>query len=96
MHFENFTSLPFSFPDGPLRRDRVYHVEAVQTLRDGSQGVFLTGMRVLHGSQSISWHHSRFRKVDSLMGHVPKKRRRMSPVPPIRRKRSACIPTVTL
>lgn len=23
------TSLPFSFPDGPLRRDRVYHVEAV-------------------------------------------------------------------
>jgi hypothetical protein len=70
----------FSFPDGPLLRDRVYHVAGVLALRDGSQGVFLPGMRVLQNSREMSWHHSRFRKVDTLKGHAPKKRRRKQPV----------------
>lgn len=61
---------PFLLPDDPLRRDRVYYVEAVEPLRDCTQGVFLTCMRVLYGSRSISWHHSRFRKVKEA-GHPP-------------------------
>jgi len=71
----------FRFPDGPLRRNQVYHIAAVEPLRDGSQGVFLTGQRVLYGNREVSWHHSRFRKVDTLRDHSPKKRRRKQPSP---------------
>jgi len=71
---------PFLFPDGPLDRNVVYHVEAVRLLADGHQGVFLTGMRVTWGNQDIPWDSSRFRKVESLHDHAPKKRRRKQPI----------------
>ncbi|RPJ32907.1 MAG: hypothetical protein EHM17_12135 [Verrucomicrobiaceae bacterium] len=70
---------PFLFPDGPLHRDVVYHVEAIRPLADGHQGVFLTGMRVTWGNQDTPWDSSRFRKVESLRDHAPKNRRRKQP-----------------
>jgi hypothetical protein len=71
---------PFLFPDGPLRNDVIYHVVSVAACRDGSQGLSLTGMRVLWGPQVLPWNSTRFRKVDTLKGHAPKKRRRKQPV----------------
>ncbi len=70
----------FSFPDGPLRKDVVYHVRTVQALTTGGQGVFITGLRVTLHKRPIPWDSSRFRKVDSLRDHAPKKRRRKHPV----------------
>ena len=75
---------PFHFPDGPLRRDVIYHVEATRILTDGHQGVFLTGMRVMWGDLDIPWDSSRFRKVDTLAGHAPKKRSRKQPAAAVR------------
>jgi hypothetical protein len=60
-----------TFPDGPLRRDRVYHVRDVAHFTDGSQGLFLTGLRVLQCGMEIPWDPQRFRKLDCLKGHVP-------------------------
>ena len=68
-----------SFPDGPLRRDRVYHVHRVINYDDGSQAIFITGTRVFLGDDEIPWDGSRFRKVDCLKGHVPMKRRQKQP-----------------
>ena len=70
---------PFQFPDGPLRRNVVYHVEAVFRLSCGRQGALLTGIRVTWGNQVVPWHSSRFRKVQSLRDHAPKKRRKNNP-----------------
>ena len=73
---------PFSFPDGPLRRDVIYHVKSVQSSRGGSQGLHITGLRVLWGaSAEIPWNSSRFRKVETLHAQAPKKRRRKVPAP---------------
>ena len=76
---------PFRFPDGPLRKDVVYHVVSVSISRDGNQGLSLTGMRVLWGPREIPWNSSRFRKVDTLKGHIPQKRRQKQPAtaPPL-------------
>lgn len=71
---------PFLFPDGPLRKDVIYHVASVSVSKDGNQGLYLTGMCVFWGPREIPWNSSRFRKVDSLKDHVPKKRRRKQPV----------------
>lgn len=71
---------PFLFPDGPLRRDVIYHVASASEGRDGSQFLRLTGMHVFWGPQEMPWNSSRFRKVDSLKGHLPKKSRRKTPV----------------
>jgi len=60
-----------TFPDGPLRRDRIYHVRNVVHFADGSHGLFLTGLRVLQCGMEIPWDPLRFRKVDCLKGHVP-------------------------
>jgi hypothetical protein len=75
----NYQPQLISFPDGPLRRDRVYHVLRVENTRDGAQAVFITGTRVLLGEEEIPWDASRFRKVDCLKGHVPMKRRKKQP-----------------
>jgi hypothetical protein len=73
---------PFRFPDGPLRRDVIYHVKSVSTSRDGNQGLQITGLRVLWGTNDvIPWNSSRFRKVEVLRTHAPKKRRRKVPAP---------------
>lgn len=72
---------PFRFPDGPLRQDVVYHVTAVKLSKDGFQGITLTGLRIFWGEQEIPWHGSRFRKVENLADHAPKKRRRKRPAP---------------
>ena len=72
-------SRPYSFPNGPLRRDVIYRVDTVVVFNDGIQGLYLTGMRVFWGNEEISWHSPRFRKVDALKGHVPKKCRRRIP-----------------
>lgn len=68
-----------SFPDGPLRRDRVYHVHRAIDHAEGHQAVFITGTRVFLGADEIPWDGSRFRKVDCLKGHVPIKRRKKQP-----------------
>jgi len=70
---------PFRFPDGPLRQDVVYHVAAVRRSRDGNQGLTLTGLRILWGAQEMPWNSSRFRKLENLADHAPKKRRRKQP-----------------
>jgi hypothetical protein len=71
---------PFLFPDGPLRKDVIYHVASVSVSKDGNQGLHLTGMRVFWGPHEVPWNSSRFRKVDSLKDHAPKKRRKKQPV----------------
>jgi hypothetical protein len=75
----NYKPQLISFPDGPLRRDQVYHVLSVQNRRDGAQAIFITGTRVFLGADEIPWDGSRFRKVDCLKGHVPVKRRKKQP-----------------
>ena len=64
----------FRLPDGPLRQGVVYHVRAVHTLKDGSHGVFITGLSCLHGTKDFPWAASRFRKLENI-GH-PKNRKR--------------------
>jgi hypothetical protein len=54
---------PFCFPDGPLRNGVVYHVAAVESSRDGNQGLWLTGLRVVWGPRELPWNSSRFRKI---------------------------------
>jgi len=76
---------PFLFPNGPLRKDVIYHVASVSVSRDGNQGLHLTGMRVFWGPREFPWNSSRFRKVDTLKNHVPKKRRRKQPLATARR-----------
>jgi hypothetical protein len=71
---------PFLFPDGPLRKDVIYHVVSVSSSGDGNQSLKLTGIRVFWGSHEMPWNSSRFRKVDTLKGHLPRKRRRKQPV----------------
>jgi hypothetical protein len=78
---KNYQPQLISFPDGPLRRDRVYHVLSVENRSDGGQAVFITGTRVFLGGEEIPWDGSRFRKVDCLKGHVPMKRRKKQPSP---------------
>jgi len=68
----------FDFPDGALRSDVIYHVRGVENGQGGKQGLFISGMRVLWFNEEIPWSASRFRKVDSLKGHVPMKRRRQT------------------
>lgn len=70
---------PFLFPDGPLRKNVVYHVEATRRLASGRQGVFLTGMRVQWGKYDVPWDYSRFRKVDMYRDHASRKLRREQP-----------------
>ena len=78
---KNYQPQLISFPDGPLRSDRVYHVLSVENRSDGGQAVFITGTRVFLGGEEIPWDGSRFRKVDCLKGHVPMKRRKKQPSP---------------
>lgn len=68
----------FSFPDGPLNRGVIYHVAGVHSNPDGSQGLFISGMRVLWGAQEVPWHSSRFRKVQET-GHPPVRIKRKHP-----------------
>jgi len=81
----NYQPRLVSFPDGPLRRDRVYHVHRVLKRASGSQAVYITGMRVYIGDDEIPWDASRFRKVDCLKGHVPLKKRLTAKPPRSRR-----------
>lgn len=70
---------PFLFPDGPLRGGTVYHVSGVCRIRDGSQGIYLTGLRVLWGSENIPWNPGRFRRVESHRVPASNTRRRKQP-----------------
>ena len=58
----------FRLPDGPLRQGVVYHVKAVNTLKDGSHGVFITGLSCLWGTKDFPWSANRFRKLEKV-GH---------------------------
>lgn len=62
-------------PDGLLQKDLVYHVVAVCPSRNGSQGLWITGVRVFQGLTEIPWSSSRFRKVDPLKGVTKASRR---------------------
>jgi hypothetical protein len=68
-------------PDGPLRENIIYHVKAVKLTSDGLQGLYITGLSAFYGTREIAFHYSRFRKVDFLRAHAPKKRRRKVPAP---------------
>jgi hypothetical protein len=81
----NYQPQLISFPDGPLRRDRVYHVHRVINQASGGQAVFITGTRVFLGDEEIPWDASRFRKVDCIKGHVPLKKRLTAKPPRSRR-----------
>jgi len=70
----------FLLPDGPLRSDMVYHVERVSRTRDGCQGVYLTGLRVMWGPKNVPWSATRFRRVDTHAHHPPYKRSHKQPV----------------
>jgi hypothetical protein len=72
----------FDLPDGPVRQGVVYHVSAVTRIKDGSAGVFITGLRCLWGNRDFPWAASRFRKVESV-GH-PFRMNRRGEVPCIR------------
>lgn len=80
---------PFHFPNGPLRGDVVYYVSAVCASRDGAQGLHLVGMSVFWGTREMPWNYRRFRKVDALRDHAPKKRRKKQPAS---RELSTCGP----
>lgn len=72
-------------PDGPPRKNTIYHVEGIKYTSDGNQGVFITGLRVFsgkrhEGKRHIPWSSCRFRKVDTLTGHTAYKRHRKEPV----------------
>lgn len=56
----------------------VYHVKAVHTLKDGSHGVFLTGLSCLWGAKDFPWSASRFRKLEEI-GHPATSIRRREP-----------------
>ena len=58
----------FHFPDGPLQAGKVYHVYDCIETGNGTQGLYLTGLRVFLDKSEISWCSSRFRKV-AAAGH---------------------------
>lgn len=58
----------FRFPDGHLQPKKVYHVHDCIETGKGSQGLYLTGLRVFLDDTEISWCSSRFRRVESI-GH---------------------------
>jgi len=67
-------------PDGSPRKGVVYYVEGIIHTQSGSPGVIITRLRSYWKSLELPWCASRFRKVDTLKGHVPKKRRQEQPV----------------
>lgn len=66
----------FRLPDGPLRQGVVYHVKGVHTLKDGSHGVFITGLSCLWGTKDFPWCANRFRKLEKVGHRVSRKSRR--------------------
>jgi hypothetical protein len=58
----------FHFPDGPLQPNKVYHVYECIEISNGTQGLYLTGLRVILDQMEISWCSTRFRRVQS-SGH---------------------------
>jgi hypothetical protein len=74
-HFKSDGS--FYFPDGHLLPNKVYHVHACIETGNGTQGLYLTGLRVFLDQTEISWSCSRFRLVES-SGH-PKIKQRTKP-----------------
>jgi hypothetical protein len=69
----------FHFPNGPLRKDVISHVESVKPSPDGNQSLGITDLPVFWGPHTIYWNSSRFRKVETSRTHAPKKRRRKQP-----------------
>jgi hypothetical protein len=68
-------------PDGLPRKGVVYYVEGIMHSQCGSPGVIITRLRSYWKNLDLPWCASRFRKVDTLKGHAPKKRRRKQPAP---------------
>ena len=71
---------PFRFLGGSLRRGQVYHVEEVQNMANGMQGLFLTGLSIAWGDLDIPWYSSRFRKAATIRNHTTKSRRSRLPL----------------
>ena len=65
---------PITLPDGTLQKNTVYHVRGVEMLPGRNQGVYLTGLRAFYGKNEITFHYSRFRKVDLARDFVKKKK----------------------
>jgi hypothetical protein len=71
-------------PDGLPRKGVVYYVEGIMHTKCGSPGVIITGLRSYWNNLDLPWCASRFRKVDALKSHTPKKcRRKHSALSPI-------------
>ena len=67
---------PHLFPNGTLRRKKIYDVEEVRNHSNGSwQGLFLSGIRIVWGDHEIPWDSSRFRKAATIRNHATKSRR---------------------
>jgi hypothetical protein len=62
-----------------LQPNKVYHVYACNEPGNGTQGLYLTGLRVFLDLTEISWSASRFRRVEST-GH-PKISQKTEPEP---------------
>lgn len=69
----------FVLPDGPIRKGLIYRIDGIREVRDGSPGLFLTGKRVLFEGESVTWHGSRFRKVDWKKDYKIQKKRKSRP-----------------
>lgn len=72
--------LAISLPDGLPRKNTIYHVKSTELSKSGSLGLFITGLRVFYGKSEITWHSSRFRKVDLTRDYVQKKKKRKQPM----------------
>jgi hypothetical protein len=67
-------------PDGPPCNCLFYYLEGIFYAPWAFPGVIITGLRSYWKNLELPWCASRFRKVDTLKGHAPKKRRREQPV----------------
>ena len=80
IYAEDPVILPINLPDGVIQKDRIYHVNSVSFSKTNSQGLYITGLRAFHGKFEITWHSSRFRKVDLARDYFPGKRKKQQPL----------------
>ncbi len=69
----------FVLPDGPIQKGMIYRIDGIREARDGNPGFFITGKRVLFKDESVTWHSSRFRKVDWKKDYKAHARRKSRP-----------------
>lgn len=68
-----------TLPDGLPIKNKIYHVQAVKNYTVGSQGLFITGLRVFSYDEEIPWCSIRFRKIDTTSSQESKARKKKQP-----------------